>query len=91
MKIIATFAAVAALFVAPLSTALAVDIVNEDETPYEVLVTSGGDTMTIDIEPEATLGDVCDSCNLEIEGEEPISAEGKDVVRIRDGMLSIER
>ena len=91
MKIIATFAAVAALFVAPLSTALAVDIVNDDEMPYEVLVTSGGTTTAIDIEAEATTGDVCDSCSLEIEGEEPISAEGKDVVRIRDGMLSIER
>ena len=90
MKKIAIFAAAAAFLCAPLSTSLAVDIVNDDETPYEVLVTDGSDTLTIPIGPGATAFDVCISCTVEIDGANAVAAEDVDVVRIRDGLLILE-
>ena len=90
MKTIATFAAAAAFLCAPLSTSLAVDIINDDETPYEVLVTDGSDTLAVPIEPGATVVDVCTSCTVEIDGADAVTAEDVDVVRIRDGSLILE-
>ena len=87
MKTLAIIAASAALFCAPISTALSVDIVNDDDVPYEVIVPDGGNTVTVPIGPGATVGNVCEYCIVEMDGAEPVSAEDKEVVRIRDGML----
>ena len=90
MKTFATFAAAAAFLCAPLSTSLAVDIINDDEAPYEVLITDDSDILTVLVESGGTVVDVCKSCTVEIDGADAVVAEDVDVVRIRDGILIVE-
>ena len=87
VKTIATIAAAAVLFCAPISAAVAVDIVNDDGVPYDVHVSEGGDTVVVSIKLGATVNNVCEYCIVEMDGAEPVSAEDTEIVRIREGIL----
>jgi hypothetical protein len=69
-------------------SAYAVDLKNEDDTKYEVKITSGASTTNTSIEGHTTSLGVCSECEIEVVGVGTIKASGSETVVIKDGKLS---
>ena len=65
--------------------ALAVDVINEDAEPYDLIVNDAGQEKQLTIESGATLSEVCVKCSLEMDTGDVIEADEGDVVVIKDG------
>lgn len=74
----------------PLSTAHAVDIVNQDDVMRTVLVTDDAGDREYEIDAKALISDACQKCAIMI-NDEVLEAEGEDVVSIIDGKLNINK
>lgn len=87
----AFFIAVAAILsTAPLTSARAVNIENQDSQDYQMIIeTDGGDAMEIEISAGQNVDNVCDACYIHFGEYEPFPAEGDEVILITDGQLSI--
>ena len=79
------FAALLALF--PASGSFAVDILNEDETPYTLTISSENGEKDLKIQPDEFLKDVCDKCTVTLEDLDVVEVDSDEVVVIRDGTL----
>jgi len=84
--VIVALGAVFAL-VAP-QTALAVDLVNEDETDHIVTVVENGEETNIAVTAGESVTDVCESCFLSIGDSDPVAAEGDEMVVVKNGLLA---
>ena len=85
-KFVTVLAALAVVM--PFASAHAVDVINEDDAAYPLIIAdTAGERDTV-VEAAATLSGVCESCAIYL-NDEMIEAEGTQVVRIKGGKLSI--
>ena len=69
--------------------AFAADLVNKDNTGYEVEVTSSSGTMSTSINPLTVKTNVCsNTCEIKVKGVGTIKATGSETVSIENGRLS---
>ena len=80
--------AAAAISILPLTAALAVDIANEDEVNHTVLIGNDGAIEEVEVVAGETMMDVCDACTVQIGDDEPVQAQGEQVVVIIGGKLN---
>jgi len=66
----------------------AVDLVNEDDTDQIVMMTENGEETGITISAGESITDVCGSCSLTIGDNEPVTAEGDEIVVVKNGQLT---
>ncbi|GAB6054439.1 hypothetical protein JCM17960_32590 [Magnetospira thiophila] len=85
VKVLALAGAVALLA----SPALAIDIINEDAVPYEVMLDNGTEVKTVTINAGETLANACESCSVTV-GESSLDAQGVAVVVIKDGVVNAQ-
>lgn len=71
-------------------TSQAVDVVNEDQTTHQVVITQGEDAEAFDLEGGQSLADICDKCLLQVGDSEPVSTEGDQVAVIKGGKIEIK-
>ncbi|MCW8834907.1 MAG: hypothetical protein OQJ99_00910 [Rhodospirillales bacterium] len=69
-------------------SAHAAQLINEDNAPYTVTVTAKTGSVTVNVDPESVIEDICDSCTIAL-GENSVAAKGEDAVFIRKGKLEI--
>lgn len=82
--------AVVALFAsAPLTAALAVDVVNEDDQSHVLLINGDDGSKEVDIAGGQTISGICKSCAISVGDGDPVSVEGDDVVSIKGGKAAI--
>ena len=86
---LASLGLAALLSAVPFAYASAVDVVNEDETDYTLIVNDGDREQEVLIGSGVRLEDVCTSCTIEVEGVGEIEADEMDVVHIRGGELEL--
>jgi hypothetical protein len=67
----------------------AVDVVNEDEETYELVISEGSMSRTLILEGWGTVDNVCEACTIEIDGVGEIDAIEDEVVVIKDGAAKI--
>ncbi|MEL0019977.1 MAG: hypothetical protein VW709_08865 [Rickettsiales bacterium] len=72
------------------ANAQAVDVVNEDQVPYEIVVQDDNGLRVLEISPGQSLKNICVSCALTIPTDEPLEAQDKDIVLIKDGKMDIK-
>ncbi len=89
MKKIALTAIAAFFAAAPFITAHAVDVVNQDDQEHLVFFGTDDDSKEASIAPGETLAGLCEACSIQINDEEPVIAEGAQVVVIKDGKASL--
>jgi len=70
--------------------ARAASVVNEDKTPYVVLVTTASGTREINLRPGQTARDVCETCEVSIEDIGLLSVGKGDKVVIRANTMMLE-
>ncbi len=80
--------AAAAISILPLSATFAVDITNEDEVNHTVLIGNDGVIDEVEVVAGETMMDVCVACTVQIGDDEPIHAQGEQVVVIIGGKLN---
>ncbi len=80
--------AAAAIAILPITGAFAVDIANQDDVNHVVSIVSNGDLAKIEVAAGETMTDVCDSCTVQIGDDEPVVAQGEQMVVIIDGKLN---
>jgi len=80
--------AAAAISILPITASLAVDIANEDEVNHTVLIGNDGVIDEVEVVAGETMMDVCDVCTIQIGDDEPIHAQGEQVVVIMGGKLN---
>lgn len=67
----------------------AVDVVNEDPTTHQVVVTEGEDSESIDVTGGQSIADICGKCVLQVGESDPVQIEGDQVAVIKDGRIEI--
>lgn len=72
----------------PATTAMAVDIANEDDALQTVLVSDGTGDREIEVEPKALVSDACQKCTITM-GDDALEVEGDVVVSIIGGKLIV--
>jgi uncharacterized protein YdbL (DUF1318 family) len=70
--------------------ARAASVVNEDKTPYVVLVTTDRGTREINLRPGQTVRDLCESCEVSIEDIGLLTVGKGDKVVIRANTMMVE-
>ena len=69
---------------------MALEVVNEDDKPYKVLVVQGEQTAEITVESKGVVEDICnDGCTLQLEDGSQIKVKGSETVSIDDGGFAI--
>lgn len=63
----------------------AVDLVNRDGTPHQVILIEAGQPNPFTMAGHSALKRVCTACTVEIDGSGRIDAEDADTVVIRNG------
>lgn len=89
MKARLVAAGVVALVALPADAAFAVDVVNHDRNPYQVVVLDDSGQRTLEILAGQSLRNICSACSITIETDDPIEAKGPEAVLIKDGRLRI--
>lgn len=69
--------------------ALAVDLVNTDDTAYDVTVEENGEVFRFTIAPRVVLSGVCSACTVRLGNGQTAAAEDNDTVTIAQGKTSI--
>jgi hypothetical protein len=70
-------------------SAQAVDVVNRDKVPREIVVNSSdGRSTLVTVPPRETVAAVCDACVI-LSGDTSVEASGGVTVRIEGGKVSI--
>ena len=82
-------AAVAVFVLASLTEAGAVDIVNDDDSPYVLLVDTGEVAKEVEVGGNQTVTGVCEACVVQIGDDDIVEAEGDQIVKIKGGKLKI--
>lgn len=72
-------------------TALAVDVVNEDPTTHQIVITEGTDSEAFDLNAGQSIADICGKCLLQVGEDDPVSTEGDQVAIIKDGRIEIRQ
>lgn len=88
MRIRAYFAGavvVTGVALAGFSPAWAVDLVNTDSVPYDIVVEENGETFRFSIGPQTNLSGVCSACTVRLSNGKKADAEDNDTVTIRQG------
>lgn len=84
-------AGVAALALSlPAAGAHAVDVINQDAEAYRLTVKDNGEQSLLDVAPRSIMKDVCDACELSLDGEESYEASDDQVAMIKGGRLQIQ-
>lgn len=89
MRTIATVAATMAFLFTQASSVLAVDLVNEDDVDYTVIIEEGGKDTVIEIGADEAIEGVCDECAVRFPGEDGFKSFETDVITIRNGVMYI--
>lgn len=63
--------------------ALAVDLINEDEVAYDVLIEEADSKRTLSLRPGESVPDICRSCDITVDGIGTISTQHGDTIIIR--------
>jgi hypothetical protein len=70
------------------SQALAVDLVNKDNKPYQVVVTSASGTITVLIQPSSVAENICSEvCQIRVKNVGTVEAAYNTSIKIEDGKL----
>lgn len=77
------------LAVLPVDGLRAVELVNEDRNPYEVLVQDDHGQRFVEVAGGQRLRSLCSACAVGIETDDPIEVRGAEVVLIKDGKLQV--
>jgi len=77
----------ALLVLFPASGSFAVDILNEDEVPYALTISSENGEKDLKIQPGELLKGVCANCAITLEDLDVVEADSDEVVVIREGAL----
>ena len=80
---------VAMFAAAPLTAAHAVDAVNTDGQDHVLLVSSDDGAKQVEIGAGQTIKSLCKACEITIGDQDPVSAEGDEVVSIKGGKASV--
>lgn len=70
--------------------AAAASVVNEDKTPYVLLVSSDRGTREVTVRPGQTVRDLCEACEVSIEDIGVITIAKGDRVIIRGNTMMVE-
>lgn len=88
MKKLATFSFAAVLACGAPYVAQAVDLVNEDDTDHVIMINENGEETGIALSAGESVTEVCGSCSLTIGDNDPVSAEGDDIIVVKNGQLT---
>lgn len=81
----------AMLSAAPFAPALAVDIENQDERTYHLVIENeNGESKELEIGAGENAENICGFCYISLDGQEPLAAEGDEIVLIKGGVLTIK-
>jgi 16S rRNA U516 pseudouridylate synthase RsuA-like enzyme len=70
------------------SQALAVDLVNKDNKPYQVFVTSARGTITVLIQPLSVAENICtEACQIRVKTVGTVEAAYNTSIKIENGKL----
>ena len=70
--------------------ARAVDLVNRDRTPHEVIVNrTDGSSTTLTLTPGQRVADVCSECVILV-GNNSVETKGRVTVKIEGGKVSVD-
>ncbi|MEK9671928.1 MAG: hypothetical protein VW268_05415 [Rhodospirillaceae bacterium] len=69
--------------------AYAVDVVNQDQTEAQILVTDNQGSDLMRVQPGESFIEICTKCTINLGGE-AMQFEGSQIAVIRDGRLSIK-
>lgn len=71
--------------------ASAVDVVNRDKVPREVVINaSDGESKVLTLAPRQEVANVCMACVI-LAGDTSVEAEGRTTVKVEGGRVSIGR
>ena len=90
MKAFAAAAGLNMLVAMPVSDAFAVDVVNEDKNPYQLVIMDDYGQRSVEIQAGQSLRNLCSACAVTIETDDPLEAHGTETVLIKDGKLWIQ-
>lgn len=79
-----------ALVALPIASAAAVDVVNEDRNSYRVIIQDDRGQREMEIQAGQSLRGICGACSITIETDDPLEAQGAEVVQIKAGKLQIK-
>jgi len=90
MKNVWLVGATALALVSRAMAAEAVDIVNEDDNAYDILMETDGAKYKIEMYPGEYLTGVCGRCTFSFEDGNSVEAEDDQVLVIKDGKLKLK-
>ncbi len=67
----------------------AVDVINDDQLPYLLVVSDAGGNQEIEIEGGEMLVDVCAECVIEVINVGTVEVSGEQALLIRDGGIEV--
>ena len=83
-----TFIGTAAVALALVAPAFAVDVTNEQATEVQLTVSDNDGSELVNLAAGETIPNLCEKCKLVV-GEESLNVEGDQVAVIRNGKISV--